>query len=178
MKHLRVLAITGTAAAAMTGMAACGSGGSAGPAPMPGASQGSASAAPAPATLGETNTSLGTVLTNAQGFTLYTFDEDKNGMSACTDNGCKSLWPPVVGKAQAANAVSLPGQLATISRSDGIEQATYNGKPVYTFAQDTAPGQTKGDGVMGTWHALVITGGSVPPATGNGTASTGGGYTY
>ncbi|MFI5612040.1 hypothetical protein [Amycolatopsis sp. NPDC051903] len=174
MKHLKLLAVAGAAAAALTGLAACSSGASTASAPPPAATQAPASAAAAPAMLGEANTPLGTVLTNAKGFTLYTFDEDKNGRSACTDNGCKSLWPPVVGKARAANAVSLPGQLGTISRSDGIEQATYNGKPVYTFSQDTAPGQTKGDGVMGTWHALVITGGSVPPVTGSGTASTGG----
>ncbi|MEV6898326.1 hypothetical protein [Amycolatopsis sp. NPDC051372] len=175
VKNLRILAIAGTAAAAMAGLAACGSGSMATSAPPPAGAQAPASSAAAPATVGEANTSLGTVLTNAKGFTLYTFDEDKPGMSACTDSGCKSLWPPITGPAQPANGVSLPGQLATFTRSDGIQQATFNGKPVYTYAQDSAPGQTKGDGVLGTWHALVVTPGGVAPATTtNGTGTAGG----
>jgi predicted lipoprotein with Yx(FWY)xxD motif len=122
------------------------------------------------------------VVTNAQGFTLYWFAPDTSTTSKCTGS-CATYWPPVKGPATAMSGVT--GQLATITRSDGTTQATYDGHPLYTYAGDTAPGQAKGNGLNasgGLWHemtvsgATVAAGGSAKPST---KATTGGGgYGY
>ena len=116
-----------------------------------------------------------TVLANAQGFTLYWFGPDTAGKSNCT-GGCAQVWPPVTGPATAGTGVT--GTLATITRSDGMVQATYDGHPLYTYTADTAPGQAKGNGVNasgGVWHEVTVSGGPVPAST---PTSGGGGYGY
>lgn len=164
--------------------AACGSpSGSAGaqssapgtPAPS---SSAAASSAPASLTLKTATTSLGTVLVDAKGQTLYWFSGDTKGTSACT-GACAGVWPPAVGAPAAAPGVSLPGKLATISRPGGAAQATYNGHPLYTFSGDTSSGQTKGNGIHsfgGTWHAATVSGPSGASPAPSSTASSGGGY--
>jgi predicted lipoprotein with Yx(FWY)xxD motif len=95
----------------------------------------------------------GSFLTNPDGFSLYTFDQDSPGASTC-DGGCADSWPPLtvqVGQA-AVGAEGVAGELATIERADGSLQVTYDGWPLYFFAGDTAPGDTNGDGVGGVWH--------------------------
>jgi predicted lipoprotein with Yx(FWY)xxD motif len=103
--------------------------------------------------LGATETALGTVLTDGDGFTLYRFDEDSPGVSRCAGQ-CAEIWPPALGAPQAA--VPLAGTLGTAVRPDGTVQATYDGQPLYRFAKDSAPGQTGGDGVKGTWHVITV----------------------
>ena len=96
-----------------------------------------------------------TVLTNAKGFTLYWFAPDTPTTSKCTGS-CITYWPPVKGPATAGAGVT--GKLATIKRSDGSVQATYNGHPLYTYVADTAPGQAKGNGLNlsgGVWHEVT-----------------------
>lgn len=96
-----------------------------------------------------------TVLTNAKGFTLYWFVPDTSTTSNC-NGSCATLWPPVKGPATAGAGVT--GTLATIKRSDGSVQATYNGHPLYTYVADSAPGQAKGNGLNasgGVWHEVV-----------------------
>jgi predicted lipoprotein with Yx(FWY)xxD motif len=120
---------------------------------------------------------MGTVLTNAKGFTLYWFSLDTSATSKCS-GACASAWPPVAGPVSAAAGVSLSGKLATITRSDGSKQETYNGHPLYTFSGDSGPGKTGGNGISGfggTWHA-VTTSGAVAPASSP--SSSGGGYGY
>jgi len=94
---------------------------------------------------------LGTILTSSDGFTLYTFDNDTagSGESACND-ACASAWPPF--PVADATASGADGEIGTITRTDGIPQTTYNGKPLYMFSGDAAPGDTNGDGVGGVWH--------------------------
>lgn len=111
---------------------------------------------PAPAAgleLAARDTPLGTVLTDGEGYTLYTFDEDTPTEIKCVGQ-CAEIWPPSLGAPQAATP--LPGSLGTMNRPDGTAQATYDGHPLYRFAKDTAPGQTSGDGVKGTWHVVVV----------------------
>lgn len=89
---------------------------------------------------------LGTILTTSDGYTLYTFDNDVagSGTSACT-GGCASAWPPFPVADPTASGAS--GELGSITRDDGSPQATYNGKPLYLFANDASPGDTNGKDV-------------------------------
>jgi predicted lipoprotein with Yx(FWY)xxD motif len=115
-------------------------------------------------------TKLGNVLVNAKGDTIYYYKKDKqdSGVSACTGS-CSTAWPAVAGKPAVASGVTVAGKLGTIKLSNGTLQATYNGYPLYTYAQDMAAGQTTGNGEGGVWY--VITG---KVLTGTGSTSTGG----
>jgi predicted lipoprotein with Yx(FWY)xxD motif len=101
---------------------------------------------------GQTST-LGTVLIGSNGRTLYAFDRDTPGVSNCND-ACAQTWPPLVldsGTPTAASGVG--GTLSVIARSDGRRQVALNGAPLYFYSGDAAPGDTKGEGVGGVWHA-------------------------
>jgi len=95
------------------------------------------------------DSSLGKVLVDAKGMTLYTFDKDSGGASACYDT-CAQNWPPM---AAAADAKPV-GDYAIIDRTDGTKQWTYDGKPLYTFIKDSKAGDVTGDGVKGVWHVI------------------------
>ena len=98
------------------------------------------------------------VLTNAQGFTLYWFAPDTATRSTCYGT-CAGYWPPVSGTPSAGPGVT--GTLATISRSDGTTQDTYDGHPLYTYVGDTAPGQAFGNNLNlngGLWHEVTVPG--------------------
>jgi predicted lipoprotein with Yx(FWY)xxD motif len=95
-----------------------------------------------------------TVLTNAKGFTLYSFAPDTPATSKCYGS-CAAYWPPVTGTLAAGSA--LPGRVGTIKRTDGTEQLTYNGHPLYTYVGDSAPGQARGNNLNlngGLWHEV------------------------
>jgi predicted lipoprotein with Yx(FWY)xxD motif len=98
-----------------------------------------------------TNATLGPVLVAANGMTLYTYNKDTAGVSNCT-GACLAAWPaytPAAGVPLTAGA-GATGTLATIVRSDnGATQLTYNGMPLYFFAQDTAAGQATGQNENG-----------------------------
>ncbi|MFH8385785.1 SCO0930 family lipoprotein [Kitasatospora sp. NPDC018058] len=100
---------------------------------------------------------LGSVLTDGQGFTLYRFDKDTAKPPASNCSGaCATTWPPVIkdGGTMAGAGID-PGKLGEIVRADGTHQLTVGGWPAYRYVQDAAPGDTKGEGVGGTWHALA-----------------------
>jgi len=148
------------------------------------AAAGSSPAASASATSSATLTArtIGSqqVLTNSAGLTVYWFALDTSTTSKCTGS-CATYWPPVKGPATAGSGVT--GTLATITRSDGTTQATYDGHPLYTYAADTAPGQNKGNGLNvsgGLWYEMTVSGAT--PAAGAGASasptSTKGGYGY
>jgi predicted lipoprotein with Yx(FWY)xxD motif len=97
-----------------------------------------------------------TVLTNAQGRTLYWFAPDTSSRSACYGS-CAQYWPPVFGPDKAGPGVT--GTLATISRTGGSLQETYDGHPLYTYVGDSAPGQANGNNLDlngGYWHEVVV----------------------
>jgi predicted lipoprotein with Yx(FWY)xxD motif len=99
-----------------------------------------------------------TVLTSAQGFTLYWFAPDTPTRSACYGT-CAGYWPPVTGTPSAGPVIT--GRLGTIKRSDGTIQVTYNGHPLYTYVGDTAPGQAFGNNLNlngGLWHEMTAHG--------------------
>jgi predicted lipoprotein with Yx(FWY)xxD motif len=110
---------------------------------------------------------FGHILETASGSTLYLFTPDKPGTSVCT-GACAAIWPPLTvpagAKVAAGSGVSA-GVLSTITRSDGTKQVAVNGHPVYRFAADKSAGQTKGEGVEGTWFLIAPTGTAVKHAT-------------
>lgn len=96
---------------------------------------------------------LGQVLTDPAGFTLYTFSRDAPGKSNC-NAACTQTWPPlIVTSDRIAGGLGVTGPLTVITRDDGAKQAAYKGAPLYRHVRDTAPGQTNGQGVGGTWFA-------------------------
>lgn len=96
-----------------------------------------------------------TILTNAQGMTLYYFTPDSATTSACT-GGCAQAWPPLLmtGSGSPTASTTLSGTLTAVSSGNG-NQVEYNGHLLYTYAADTAPGQTKGEGLFGKWFVAT-----------------------
>jgi predicted lipoprotein with Yx(FWY)xxD motif len=90
---------------------------------------------------------LGRILVNGQGRTLYLFEKDRNGKSACAGK-CATFWPPLIaaGKPR-ATAGAKSSLLGTVRRADGRLQVTYNHHPLYRFVKDVKRGQTNGEGV-------------------------------
>jgi predicted lipoprotein with Yx(FWY)xxD motif len=93
-------------------------------------------------------TSMGNVLADPNGMTLYTFDKDMPGKSTCTGE-CAVHWPPV----KAAAGAKATGGLTVIARADGTMQWADDGKPLYTFMKDKKPGDVMGNSIPG-WHAV------------------------
>lgn len=116
---------------------------------------GSGMSSAAQAALEKIKTSAGPVLADAKGFTVYWYAKDTRMSSACTGS-CATAWPPVTGKPTAVMGVRLVGKFGTITRANGVLQATYKGHPLYTYAGDSAPGQAKGNGLGGVWHVLKV----------------------
>ena len=155
-------------------LAACSSGGAATTAPTnppsqpPAVASTTPSSAPstdagasAPATTGATVEAkpvgaIGTVLVaGSNGMTVYTFTKDvkDSGKSACT-GGCATTWPAlgVAAGGTPTGGTGVTGKLGTITRDDGSTQVTYNGLPLYFFANDKAPGDA--NGVYANWEAV------------------------
>src|SRR5580704_9813296 len=117
---------------------------------------GASSPPPAAAGTSLKTTTIGgtTVLTNAKGFTLYSFAPDTPASSKCYGS-CAVYWPPVTGTTAAGQG--LPGKVTVITRTGGSHQLTYNGHPLYTYIGDTAPGQARGNNLNlngGLWHEV------------------------
>ena len=102
------------------------------------------------------DTALGKVLTDARGFTLYTFKGDVPGNGKSAAEALAALWPPLSLDAVPSNVAGAPGAWAVFTRNDGKMQVTYQGSPLYTYAKDQAPGDTKGDKVDGVWFASIM----------------------
>jgi predicted lipoprotein with Yx(FWY)xxD motif len=173
-RRLRMLLVLPAAAAAAAVVAACSSSGTSSGASS-GTSSGGSSATAAAAAVGLKTAKVGgvTVLTNAKGFTLYSFAPDTSTTSKC-NGACATSWPPV----KPGTASAAKGVFATIKRSDGATQLTFHGRPLYTFVGDTAPGQAKGNGINafgGLWHEAAASGGAAPA---NATSSGGGSFGY
>jgi predicted lipoprotein with Yx(FWY)xxD motif len=101
-----------------------------------------------PATVNLRSNKLGKILVNGSSQTLYLFEKDKNGKSACSGQ-CAKFWPPLLtkGKPKAGAGVKA-SLLGTTKRSDGTTQVTYNKHPLYRFLQDkNKVGSTKGEGL-------------------------------
>lgn len=166
-------------AAAAVLAAACGSSGGTSPAASAtGGSSAAAAATPAAssaAVMIETHSGPdGTYLTDSAGRTLYLWVADTGSTSMCTGS-CASAWPPVTsGMTPTAGTGVSASQLGLSKRSDGTEQATYDGHPLYYFAGDSAAGQMNGQGSTGfgaAWWIVSPSGSAITTAAGAGSSA-------
>ena len=150
-----------------------------------GSNGGQASAAPSnsmasagSSTVGVSNvSSLGKILVDSTGRTVYLFEKDTGPKSMCS-GACAQEWPPVTttGKPTAGNGLTA-SMLGTTKRSDGTTQVTYNGHPLYRYAGDNKAGDANGQGLDffgGKWYVLSPAGHEVTTKA----ATSGGGYGY
>jgi predicted lipoprotein with Yx(FWY)xxD motif len=133
-------------------------------------------------TVGVQGTSLGRILVDGRGHTLYLFEKDKLGMSGCY-GACATAWPPLIasGRPRAKPGIKA-SLLGRVKRRDGRWQVTYNRHPLYTFVQDTRKGQTSGEGVDAfgaEWYAVSPAGTKIEKSDAMGSSgddSSSGGY--
>jgi serine/threonine protein kinase len=117
-----------------------------------------------------------TALTNDKGWTLYYFTPDTATTSNCT-GFCATVWPPLTAKETPTSTTTLPGKLGLQTNGNG-SQVTYNGHPLYTFAEDASPAQTNGEGVNGKWHVATTDLTWLGESQATPTPSSSGGYNY
>jgi predicted lipoprotein with Yx(FWY)xxD motif len=141
--------------AAGCGNSASGSAYSAGP--YGSAAVASARSATAAARVGVATSRFGRIVVDGKGRTLYLFEKDKSRRSACYGQ-CATYWPPLLTHGKpVARAGAKQSLLGTTRRANGSQQVTYGGHPLYRFALDTKPGQTKGKGLQdfgGGWDVV------------------------
>ena len=130
------------------------------------------------ATVSAASTSLGMILVDGSGRTLYLFEKDQPNQSACA-GACAAAWPvdQTSGTPKAGSGVTA-SMLGTIKRSDNTTQVTYNKHPLYYFQGDSGTGQHNGQGVDAfgaKWYAVTPAGGAVSGAAAA-TPANGGGY--
>ncbi len=186
MRHLLKLSIPALAASLL--LAACGSSSSSNTtssaaSTQPATQSSSSSSAVAVKTA---SSSLGTILVDSQGMTLYHLSGEQGGKFICTSTACLGVWHPLI--APSSGAPSGEGvSLGTVKRPEGTVQVTYKGTPLYTFAQDRQAGETNGQGIkdVGTWSVITTSSSSAPSSTGNSSESekssgsgSSGGYGY
>jgi predicted lipoprotein with Yx(FWY)xxD motif len=133
------------------------------------------------------SSSLGTILVNSQGMTLYHLSGEAGGKFICTSSACLGVWHPLI--APSGGTPSGAGSLGTVKRPEGTTQVTYKGTPLYTFTQDKQAGETNGQGIkdVGTWSAVTTSSAGTPAVStssssesekSGGESSGGGGYGY
>src|SRR3984957_5702009 len=191
MRHLLKLSLPAIAVSLL--IAACGSSSSStttssatSAQPAAQTSSGSSSAVVVKTT---SNPTLGTILVDSQGMTLYHLSGEQNGKFICTSSACVGVWHPII--APSGGAPGGVSSLGTVKRPEGTIQVTYKGTPLYTFTGDRQPGETKGQGIkdVGTWSAATISAGQPSTSSPSGAApstssppesdySSGGGHRY
>jgi predicted lipoprotein with Yx(FWY)xxD motif len=120
---------------------------------------------PPPAKLALSPTSLGKVLADGRGRTLYLFESDRSRTSTCY-GACTLSWRPFVSSAKPLAGAGLKASLiSTSKRKDGRMQVVYAGHPLYFFLHDASAGQMKGEGMGGSWFAVSAKGTKVVPAS-------------
>jgi predicted lipoprotein with Yx(FWY)xxD motif len=179
----RLFAVPVLAAVLALGVAGCGSSGSSSSTstPTPSATGATVGTADAP--------DLGTILVDGQGNTLYLWEADTGSTSTCND-ACATQWPPLLAKgAPKVSGAAQADKLGTSKRTDGTTQVTYGGHPLYTYAEDSAPGKTTGQGsdnFGAEWYVVAPSGDKVDSGGGGdsggsasgGTSGGGGGGGY
>jgi predicted lipoprotein with Yx(FWY)xxD motif len=111
------------------------------------------------------DSSLGPILTDQNGRTLYAFTHDKGAASTCTA-GCIATWPALISRGPAGvGSGAQASLLSQTTRAEGTTQATYNSWPLYYYVGDQAPGDVDGEGSGGVWFALGPDGKLVKPSS-------------
>ena len=104
---------------------------------------------------------LGHYIVDGRGMTLYLFEKDKNGKSACY-GACAQVWAPLITSGKpVVGSGAVASKIGTTKRRDGTLQATYGGHPLYHYDDDHKPGQTAGEGVKefgAEWYVLAPSG--------------------
>jgi len=178
-KRSRSIGVMGAGGLALlaAAVAGCGGGGGATAATTPRPQTASGESA----TVGVSTTSIGQVLVNSAGHTLYLFKADQGTKSACT-GACATAWPPLLvrGKPIVGSGVNA-SLLGTATRPEGDTQLTYNRHPLYLFASDRNAGETNGQGVSAfgaAWFALNSAGNQVSAQPSSSSTGGGGGLGY
>jgi predicted lipoprotein with Yx(FWY)xxD motif len=165
------IALAAAAAAIVTALAGCAGGtgyGSGSGYGIPSAAPGGSSA-PAPSSdLAVASTSLGRVVVDGAGLTVYVFDHDRAGRPSTCTGECARLWPAVVTTSATPSAPGVTGRIGTVATADGRKQVTLDGLPLYTYAQDRAAGDVGGQGLDGVWWTVGADGAKVTRTTGGG----------
>ena len=117
--------------------------------------------APPAATIQLSKTSLGDVLTDAKGMTLYLWHNDTGSTSNCY-GACAQNWPALTLQGKLRAGPSLQSKLlGTTTRNDGSTQVTYNGHPLYYYVRDAKAGDTNGQGVGKVWYVVSADGNEI-----------------
>lgn len=169
---MRVRTLSALGSVTLLSLAACGTttATSSGPASPSAGSSSSSSSAPSGtgAVLAVAKTSLGPVLVDARGRTVYLLTADKPGHSSC-DATCLRYWPAVAAPASVpASLAGVTAKVASTASMTGGRLLTAGGWPLYTFVKDTKPGDVTGQGVTafgGTWYAVSPSGQPVKAAS-------------
>ncbi len=121
------------------------------------------------AELSVASSTLGEIVVNDKGMTVYAFDKDTQGTnkSAC-DGACADLWPAVTTQSNSPSMDGVTGTVGTIDAIGGGKQVTLNGWPLYTYAKDSGAGDVTGQGVQGIWWVVDPSGQKITkmPSTG------------
>lgn len=164
MRRLIALATVAVIAAVVVIIAATTGGGSQQPAAAAASgaySSGATTQRTATGTVALAKSTLGSILVDARGRTLYLFEADTPATSNCSGT-CASIWPPLTSTASPHAGTGVTAvKLGTIARAGGERQVTYNGHPLYTYAGDTKAGATTGQGLDqfgAEWYVLNAAG--------------------
>jgi predicted lipoprotein with Yx(FWY)xxD motif len=188
MRHLLKLSLPAIAASLL--LAACGSSSSGKTTSSAAGAQSAAQTSTSSSSLvvKTASSSLGTILVDSEGMTLYHLSGEVNGKFICTSSTCLSVWHPLIAPSSGTPSGKV-SSLGTVKRPEGTMQVTYKGTPLYTFTGDKQPGETNGQGIkdVGTWSAVATSSSSTSPSTSSssepekssgGGGSSGGGYGY
>lgn len=148
MKRSRFAVIVGAALLALSTLAACAEDEPATSSDTPSAGEFALSTADVD--------DLGTVVVDGSGRTLYVFDKDTADPPKSNCEGdCAAMWPPVEAGSGTPELDGVDASLVgTVERSDGSQQLTLNGWPLYLFAKDTQAGDAKGQAVGDVWWVV------------------------
>jgi predicted lipoprotein with Yx(FWY)xxD motif len=182
MRHPLRLSLPAAAASVL--LAACGSSSSgnttsSAASAQPAAQTGSSSSSAA--VVKTASNSLGTILVNSQGMTLYHLSGEVNGKFICTGTACLGVWHPLI--APSSGTPGGVGSLGTVKRPEGTMQVTYKGTPLYIFTGDKQAGETNGQGIkdVGVWSAVTTSSSSTAAASTSSSSEpekSSGGYGY
>lgn len=126
-------------------------------------------------TVSAAQTDIGKALVGPNGHTLYMFDKDKTNKSNCSGD-CTAAWPPLTSSGQAKAGAGVSESKIGVSPTSNADQVTYNGHPLYYYAEDDKPGQTNGqksEEFGAEWHALSPSGGEIEKSNPSGSSTSG-----